>query len=108
MAQSGQRRGRPLHGQGSAGARRYSGGVMWSLVERYKQRRARRKFMPEPRRRGTGTITKGAIAALVVVLAASAALQLRGGSSATTAFVKFAQSSKVAPLDVIERASAAH
>src|SRR4051812_19450593 len=81
---------------------------MWSLVERFKQNRARRKFMPEPRRRGTGTITKFAIAALVLILAASAALQLRSGPSATTGFVKTAKETHTAPLDLIERAAQSH
>jgi hypothetical protein len=81
---------------------------MWSFVERYKQNRARRKFMPEPRRRGTGTIAKFAIGALVLILAASAALQLRGGSSATTDFIKTAKATHTAPLDLIERAARAH
>ena len=80
---------------------------MWSLVESFKQRRARRKYMPEPRRRGTGTITKLAIVALVLILAASAALQLRGGSTAASDFVKAFQSDATTGIEVIERASAA-
>lgn len=81
---------------------------MWSLFERYKQWRARRKFMPEPRRRGTGTITKLAIVALVLILGAMAALQLRGGASATTAFVKDVRSNASTGIDLIVRAAAAH
>jgi hypothetical protein len=81
---------------------------MWSLVERYKQRRARRKFMPEPRRRGTGTITKIAIASLVLIVAAMAALQLRGGPSATTEFIRHVSAATTTGLEIIERASAAH
>jgi hypothetical protein len=81
---------------------------MWSLVERFKQRRARRKFMPEPRRRSTGTITKLAIVALVLILGAMAALQLRGGSDAAADLVESVKGSKESALDLIQRASAAH
>jgi hypothetical protein len=64
--------------------------------------------MPEPRRRGSGTIAKVAIAALVVIVAAMAALQLRGGPSATTGFVADARASTATGVGIIEAAAGAH
>ncbi|MEO5509870.1 MAG: hypothetical protein ABIV28_02080 [Longimicrobiales bacterium] len=78
---------------------------MWSLVERFKQNRARRKFMPRPHRRGKGTIGKVAIVLVVVLLAGMAALQLWRGGGDTTEFVAHVRAGGPA-LDVIERAAA--
>ncbi len=80
---------------------------MWSYVERYKQNRARRKFMPIPRRRGTGTITKIAIVALLLILAVTTVLQMRHGGSDTQAFVEYVRTEGTPAIEVIERAAAA-
>ena len=80
---------------------------MWSFVERFKQKRARKRFMPAPRRRGTGTISKLAIAAVVLILAVTAALQLRHGSTDTTDFLAAVRDNTATGLEIIERGAAA-
>jgi hypothetical protein len=80
---------------------------MRRIVEQYKQKRAREKFMPHARRQGKGTTQKAAIAALVLILAASAALSLRGRGSETDAFVAAVRENRMDALDLIARASQA-
>lgn len=74
-------------------------------VDRLRKRLARRRYMPRPRRRGTGTTAKIAIVALVTILAIAAVLELRGGDGDAAAFLETAASEAIPPLDLLAAAA---
>jgi hypothetical protein len=77
---------------------------MWNPIENIRQRMARRRYMPRARITRTGTIGKVSIAALVLIIGISAALELRGSREAE-ALAALAVARGVAPLDLLERAA---
>jgi erythromycin esterase-like protein len=80
---------------------------MWSILERYKQNRARRRYLPGPRKRGSGTITKLALLALAFIMVIMAALQMRDGGSDTAALITAMREDAKPSLDVIADGAAA-
>lgn len=78
---------------------------MRSPLERWRQKRARRRYMPHAPRRGAGTTAKFAMVALVVILAAAALLELRRGGGAEADLVAYARENRLDPLDMVEAAA---
>ena len=76
---------------------------MWNPVENWRQRRARRRYMPQARTDRTGRTAKVAIALLALILLASALLELRG-ESGSAALQSYVTEHGMPPLDLIERA----
>lgn len=81
---------------------------MWNPVEQYRQRRARRRFVPRKPRVGVGTTAKLSVVALVLILAVAAVLEMRGGGTAERALVPYAKEAHVAPADLIATAGRRH
>jgi hypothetical protein len=73
-------------------------------LDRWKQRQARRRYMPRADRQRTGTLAKVSIFALVLIIAAGAVLELRRGGSGEAELVGHAQNSRMDGLDLIETA----
>ncbi|MEX1184464.1 MAG: hypothetical protein WEF86_14725 [Gemmatimonadota bacterium] len=71
-------------------------------LEWWKQREARRRFMPRAKARGTGTTAKFAVVALVVIVAAAALLELRRGTGAESDVIAYAEQNRQDPVDFIE------
>lgn len=78
---------------------------MKNPLDRWEQRRARRRYMPKAQKQGTGRTAKVAAIALVVILATAALLELRGGGGAEAELVALAQNAAVPALDLIEEAA---
>jgi len=77
---------------------------MWNPIENLRQRMARRRYMPRARTQRTGTIAKVSLAALVVIVAISAALELRGSREGEV-LADYVRAQGVPPLELIERAA---
>jgi hypothetical protein len=71
----------------------------------WRQRQARRRYMPRTRTQKTGTIAKVSIAALVVILAAAALLEMRQTGGAAEALEEYARANAADPLDLLEDAA---
>jgi hypothetical protein len=78
---------------------------MRNPLDWWRQREARRRYMPRSRTTKTGTIAKVSIVALVLILVAAALLELRQGGGAEAALVEFARERGEDPLDLIEAAA---
>jgi hypothetical protein len=81
---------------------------MWNPVEWYRQRRARRRFVPRKPRMGVGTTAKLSVVALLLILALAAVLEMRGGGTAQRALVPFAEATHVTPDELIATAGRRH
>lgn len=81
---------------------------MWNPVEQYRQRRARRRFVPRKPRMGVGTTAKISVIALVLILVVAAVLEMRGGGTAERSLVPYAEDAHVAPGDLIATAGRRH
>jgi hypothetical protein len=77
---------------------------MWNPIEKLRQRMARRRYMPRARITRTGTIGKVSLAALVLIIAVSALLELRGSREGEV-LAAAVEARGVAPLDLVERAA---
>jgi hypothetical protein len=78
---------------------------MRSPVERWRQRQARRRYMPRVERSKTGITTKLALAVLVLIILIGALLEMRrGGAGAEGAFVEHARENALDPLALVEAA----
>lgn len=77
-------------------------------ADRLRKRLARRRYMPRPHRRGTGTTAKIAIVALIAILAVAAVLELRGGDGDAQAFLDSAAAEAVRPRDLLAAAARTH
>lgn len=78
---------------------------MRTPLDWWQQKQARQRYMPQPKRRSTGTTAKFAIVALIVIVALAVVLDLRRGTGAETALIEHAQASREDPLDLIEAAA---
>jgi hypothetical protein len=80
---------------------------MRNPLDRWRQRQARRRYMPRTRTAKTGTIAKVSIAALVVIVLAAALLEMRRGGGAETDLAAHARENRLDPLDLVEVAARA-
>lgn len=76
-------------------------------VERFRQKMARRRYLPRPPRRRSGTTTKLAVFALIVIITAGMVLELRGRAE-EVALVEYARANATPPIDLIVNAGRAH
>jgi hypothetical protein len=74
-------------------------------VDRWRKQLARRRYMPRPHRRATGTTAKIAIVALVTIVAIAAVLELRGGDGDARAFLEHAGEEMVPPFELLASAA---
>jgi hypothetical protein len=75
---------------------------MRKVLDRWRQRQARRRYMPRARTARTGTIARLSIAAMVVILLAAALLEMRRGGGAEADLVAHARENRLDPLDLVE------
>lgn len=75
---------------------------MFNPMERLRQRRARQRYLPKTRKRGTGTIAKAAGLSLLVILAVAALLEMRRGGGAEAVLAEYARDNKLDPLELVE------
>jgi hypothetical protein len=79
---------------------------MKSPLERWRQRQARRRYMPHVERSKTGITTKIALALLLLIVIAATVLEMRrGGGGAEGELVAHARENALDPLDLIEAAA---
>lgn len=71
-------------------------------LEWWKQRQARRRFMRRTQTRSSGTISKFALLALVVIVGLAALLELRRGTDAESDLIAYADENREDPLDLVE------
>jgi hypothetical protein len=71
----------------------------------WRQRQARRRFMPRTRTARTGTIAKFSLLVLVLIVAAAALLEMRRGGGAEAELVAFARENAQDALDLVETAA---
>lgn len=81
---------------------------MINPLERWRQRQARRKYMPRTRRGRAGTTTKVAIVALIVILGTAAVLEMRSSDGPEGALVEHARADALDPLEMAEAAARSH
>jgi len=81
---------------------------MWNPIEQYRQRRARRRFVPRTPRVGVGRTARISVVALVVILAVAAFLEMRGGGTAERSLMPYAEVAAVEPADLIATAGRRH
>jgi hypothetical protein len=74
-------------------------------LERWEQRRARKRYMPEPRTSKAGTTAKLALVLMAVIIGVAALLELRSGGGAEADLVEYAQQGGVDPVDLAENAA---
>lgn len=74
---------------------------MRNPLDSWRQRQARRRYMPRARRTRTGTVAKFSMAALVLIVLAAAVLEMRRGG-ADEALLEHARANRLDPLDLIE------
>lgn len=77
---------------------------MINPVEWWRQRQARRRYMPEVRNRSAARTARVAMIALAVLIAAAALLEMRRAPGADAALTDYARESAAEPLDLIEAA----
>ena len=75
---------------------------MKSPVERWRQRQARRRYMPRAERSKTGITTKIALTLLALMVGVGALLELRRGGGVEGEFVAHARENALDPLDLVE------
>lgn len=75
---------------------------MKNPLDWWRQRQARRRYMPRARTTKTGTVAKVSIAALVLILLAGALLEMRRGGGADEALMAHARENRLDPLDLVE------
>lgn len=80
---------------------------MRNPLDSWRQRQARRKYMPRTRPAKTGTIAKFSIIALIVIVGAAALLEMRRGGGTEAELVEYARENRVDPLDLVETAGRA-
>jgi hypothetical protein len=74
---------------------------MRNPLESWRQRQARRRYMPRARTTKTGTIAKFSIVALILIIAAAALLELRRGGTEAE-LVEHARENRLDALDLVE------
>jgi hypothetical protein len=75
-------------------------------LDHWRQRRARQRYMPQTRR-SAGRTAKFAMAALVVIVATAALLELRRGPGAEAGLIAAARDNPLEPLDMLQTAARA-
>jgi hypothetical protein len=70
----------------------------------WRQRQARRRYMPRTKTSRTGTIARFSIVALILIVAAGALLEMRRGGGSEAELVEYVRASQLDPLDMIEAA----
>jgi hypothetical protein len=78
---------------------------MRNPLDRWRQRQARRRYMPHSKTDRTGTIAKVSLVALVLIVAAAALLELRRGGGAEAELVEYARQNAQDGLDMVEAAA---
>jgi hypothetical protein len=78
---------------------------MRNPLDWWRQRQARRRYMPRVETRRTGTIARVAIVAVVLIVAAGALLEMRRGGGSEGELVEYANANRLDPLDLIEVAA---
>lgn len=81
---------------------------MWNPIERYRQRQARRRVMPRPRRDRTGLTTRIALVVLALILLVAALLEWRGGGSADAEMVAAVRERLADPVELVVGGARAH
>lgn len=77
---------------------------MRNPLDVWRQRQARRKYMPRTRTAKTGTVAKFSIVALIGIVAVAALLEMRTGGGPEAELAAHARENLADPLDVIEAA----
>jgi hypothetical protein len=80
---------------------------MRNPLDTWRQRQARRRYMPRARTQRTGTIAKASVLALVLILGAAALLERSRGGGADAELVEHARENRLDPLDLVEVAGRA-
>jgi hypothetical protein len=75
---------------------------MRNPLEWWRQRQARRRYMPRTRTTRTGTIGRISMVVLVLIIAAAALLEMRRGGGTEAELVEHARANLVDPLDLVE------
>jgi hypothetical protein len=75
---------------------------MRNPVDWWRQRQARRRYMPRVQTAKTGTIAKFSIVALVILIAAAAVLEMRQGGGAEAELAEHAAANRLDPLELID------
>jgi hypothetical protein len=78
---------------------------MRNPLERWRQRRARRRYMPRARTQRTGLIAKVSMVLLVLIVAAAAFLEMRQAGGAEGELLAEARERGLDPLDLVEVAA---
>jgi hypothetical protein len=78
---------------------------MKSPLESWRQRQARRKYMPRARTTKSGTVAKFSILALVAIVAAAALLEMRRGGGPEAELAEYARDNRLDPLDLVDVAA---
>jgi hypothetical protein len=78
---------------------------MRNPLDSWRQRQARRRYMPHANTTKTGTIAKVSLVLLVLIVAAAALLELRQGGGAEAELVAHARENVIDPLDLVEAAA---
>jgi hypothetical protein len=81
---------------------------MINPLDRWRQRQARRKYMPNSSRGRAGTTAKLAAVALVAILAVAAVLEMRKSGGPEIALIEYVRDVRQEPLDLIEAAARSH
>ncbi|CAN5639237.1 hypothetical protein BH23GEM9_BH23GEM9_06480 [soil metagenome] len=68
----------------------------------WRQRQARRRYMPRTRTAKTGTIAKVSILALILIVAAAAILEMQRGGGPEAELIEHARGNSLDPLDLVE------
>jgi hypothetical protein len=78
---------------------------MRNPLDSWRQRQARRKYMPRTRTAKTGTIARFSIVALIAIVAAAALLEMRRGGGPDTELAEHARENRLEPLDLVDVAA---
>jgi hypothetical protein len=82
--------------------------VKWNPIDHYRKTQARRRIMPHAARSRMGLTAKVAIVLLVLILAAAAVLEWRGGSGADAALIEHARQEQADPVELVVAGARAH
>lgn len=76
-------------------------------VEWWRQRQARRRFMPRTRSHSAARTTTVAVIALIVIVAVAALLEMRRGSGADLDLIEYARENRLDPVELVQVAGRA-
>jgi hypothetical protein len=77
---------------------------MRNPLDRWRQRQARRRYMPRVERAKSGTIARFSIIAVILLVVAGALLEMRRGGGSEAELVEYARGNQLDALDLIESA----